>query len=192
MALAGGGTLIALIALTCLSIFGRIGNSAGYSQFMETYAPFAASLLRELGPIEGDYELVEAGMAFAIFSFLPWCQLARGHASAEIITPFLPERVNGVLSLIWEIIFAGAIFLVTWRLFAGMEDKMRYGETSFLLRMPVWPFYGLCALAGAGACFVSVYCVWRRLRECLFLEAPKTVEGAAEGAIEGAIEGADS
>ena len=33
-----------------------------------------------LSPIPGDFEIVQAGMLFAIFSFLPWCHLTRGNA----------------------------------------------------------------------------------------------------------------
>ena len=76
LALLGGLVLVALTIITCISIAGRALISFG------------------LGPVPGDFELVEAGVAFAIFAFLPWCQLNRGHATVDLFTSFLSERTN--------------------------------------------------------------------------------------------------
>ena len=55
------------------------------------------------------------------------------------------------------------ILLITWRLFAGMQDKLRYGETTFLLQFPVWWAYAACLAAACIACIVSLYCAVLRL-----------------------------
>ena len=55
------------------------------------------------------------------------------------------------------------ILLITWRLFAGMQDKLRYGETTFLLQFPVWWAYAACLGAACIACIVSLYCAALRL-----------------------------
>jgi len=69
-----------------------------------------------VGPINGDFELVEAGVAFAIFAFLPLCQISAGHASVDIFTAKLPMRINRVLQLGIDVIFA--IVLIRNRLSA--------------------------------------------------------------------------
>ena len=53
-----------------------------------------------LGPVPGDFELVEVGTGFAVFAFLPWCQLKRGHATVDLFTSevFAPARTG---SSIW-------------------------------------------------------------------------------------------
>src|SRR5690606_33171079 len=61
-ALVGGAVLIGLVVLVVASVTGR------------------ALLWAGLRPVPGDYELVEAGTAFAVFAFLPWAHLERGHA----------------------------------------------------------------------------------------------------------------
>ena len=170
LALLGGAVLVALILLTCLSVIGRSLNTIGHIDWVENTFAFALPLLRRFGPINGDYELVEAGIAFAIFAFLPWCQLTRGHATVELFTSGLPVKANRALMLVWEIVFAAVITIITWRLYVGMSDKMRYGETTFLLQMPVWWAYGICVIAAVVASVVAVYSVWLHAND---LRAPR-------------------
>ena len=147
MALAGGLVLVAITVITCVSIVGRALIFAG------------------LGPLPGDFELVEAGVGFAVFAFLPWCQINRGHASVDIFTNFLPESVNRWIDLVAEIVMAIAVFVIAIQLSKGMMDKMSYNETTFILQFPIWWAYALSLAAAVAACIVSVWMVFVRLRE---------------------------
>lgn len=153
-ALLGGLVLILLTLLTVASVSGR------------ALIPFG------LGPIPGDFELVEAGVAFAIFTFLPWCQLNRGHASVEILTQFLPTRINQVLDVTIELLMFGVAVLLFRQHYLGTLDKTRYGETTFILQFPLWWAYA-ASLAGA-LVFVLIagFCLLRSLRQMVRSEAP--------------------
>ncbi len=166
-ALLGGFVLAGLIVLTCLSIAGRSINSILHSGFLQSVAPDTASLFLAsgVGPINGDFELVEAGMAFTIFAFLSLCQLNGSHASVDIFTSSLGPRVQQWLRTIIEIVFAAILVLIAWQLFEGMESKRRSGQTSFLLEMPVWWAYATSLLACAVATFVAVYVAVARIIE---------------------------
>ncbi|MCB1312573.1 MAG: TRAP transporter small permease [Sedimentitalea sp.] len=159
MAVLGGLVLTALILLTCASILGRLLNTLFHGAFMQGLAPgFSTWILATgVGPVNGDYELVEAGVAFAIFAFLPLCQITAGHASVDIFTNFLPERANAFLRMLVEIAFAAVLVLIAWRLYDGMIAKMRYGETSFLLQFPVWWAYAASLFGSVVAALVGVY-----------------------------------
>lgn len=159
MAVLGGLVLTALILLTCASILGRLLNTLFHGAFMQGLAPgFSTWMLATgVGPVNGDYELVEAGVAFAIFAFLPLCQITAGHASVDIFTNFLPERANAFLRMLVEIAFAAVLVLISWRLYDGMIAKMRYGETSFLLQFPVWWAYAASLFGSVVAALVGVY-----------------------------------
>ena len=113
----------------------------------------------------------------AIFLFLPWCQLNRKHATVELLTNAFPRSLNRLLSLLWEAVFAGAILLIAWRLVVGMSDKMRYGETTFLLQMPVWWAFAACSFAAFFASLVAVYCVYLRAAETASGSAVQVDEG---------------
>lgn len=174
MAIAGGIVLLAIVIVTCLSVMGRGLNTLGNSDFVAAYVPFMKDFLKLFGPINGDYELVEAGTAIAIFMFLPWCQLNRGHASVELFTSMLPTKPNRFLALLWEVVFALVIILITWRIYEGMSSKMRNGETSFLLQMPIWWPYAICTFTAFLASIVSLFSVWLHARDLSSDQAPST------------------
>ncbi|MDR7026670.1 TRAP transporter small permease [Rhizobium rosettiformans] len=91
-----------------------------------------------LRPLPGEIELVEALCGLAVFAFLPYCQLKRGHVGVDIlISAFGPKAMNWT-QLIGDIVIAVLIGLVTWRHAVGTMDKISNGETTPLLLMPVW------------------------------------------------------
>jgi TRAP-type C4-dicarboxylate transport system permease small subunit len=147
LAIAGGTVLAAITVMTAMSIIGRTLISFG------------------LGPVPGDFELVEAGAGFAVFAFLPWCQLNRGHATVDLFTNFLSPGANRVIDLVTEILMSLVIILIAWRLVLGTADKYRYGETTFILQFPVWWGYAVCVVAAVVGVIISLYMTAVRVRE---------------------------
>lgn len=169
MAVIGGAVLVALVVLTCVSVLGRGLNTLGHSGALASISQGAADALiaTGVGPILGDYEILEAGVAFAIFAFLPLCQLYGAHATVDIFTSGLPAKWNGLLKAFWEVVLTAVILLITWRLFVGLQSKMDYGETTFLLQFPVWWAYGASFVAAVVASVVAVYCAFGRIAQVL-------------------------
>lgn len=159
MAIAGGLVLSLLIILTCASILGRSLNGIMHGDIMQSVAPGFANWLIAIGvgPVNGDFELVEAGVAFAIFAFLPLCQITSGHASVDIFANFFPRRFNAFLRMVIEILFALVLILIAWRLFEGTMSKRSYGETSFLLQFPLWWAYAASLFGAIVAAIVGIY-----------------------------------
>ncbi len=182
MALVGGLTLTVLILLTCVSILGRGLNTFGHASFLVSLSPgFAEWLIGTgVGPINGDFELVEAGIAFSIFAFLPYAQLFRGHATVDIFTNVLPRKVQRMIGAFWEVIFTLVIFLITWRLYEGMMSKFNNGQTTFLLEFPIWWAYAASVVAAIVASFVAVYSCYAAIHEMIFRHTPRSEN---EGAI---------
>ncbi|MCI4665738.1 MAG: TRAP transporter small permease [Neomegalonema sp.] len=169
MAIVGGLALSALILLTCVSIIGVGLNTIGHSGWLTSIAPGIAKALLStgVGPINGDFELVEAGMAFAIFSFLPICQLYRGHAKVDLIDWITPKNASKWLETFWEFVLTASILLITWRLYAGLLNQIKSGETTFLLEFPVWWSYVASFAAAIVASIVAVCCAGARLLETI-------------------------
>lgn len=153
LAVLGGLALVAVTGLTVVSIVGRAFTRQG------------------LGPIPGDFELVEALTAFAVFAFLPWCQLRRGHANVDVFTRALPGRVNRAIDLGAELLMTLVVVLIAWRLWYGMEDKLRHHETTFILQFPLWWSFAAAFAAAAAGVLVSLYVVALRLGELLAADA---------------------
>ncbi|MEL6518486.1 MAG: TRAP transporter small permease [Pseudomonadota bacterium] len=162
LAWCGGIILVAIAVLTVASITGR------------------ALIVIGLSPIRGDFELVEAGCAIAIFCFLPWCQLRRGHVTVDVLVARFPLRVQAALGLIGDTLIALAAGVILWRIWLGLGEKFPYGsdglreavgfgmrpffvETTYELELPIWIPYA-AATAGAAVFFiVALYTVWRSL-----------------------------
>lgn len=165
MAILGGVVLSLLILLVTISVLGRGGNSFGHWDWLESVAPGLAGWVigTGIGPLNGDFELVEAGIAFSIFAFLPICQLHSGHATVDIFTSRLPARINTWLITFWEIVLSGAILLITARLFAGLLGKFQNGETTYILQFPIWWAYAASFAAALAASVVATYCAVARV-----------------------------
>jgi TRAP-type C4-dicarboxylate transport system permease small subunit len=159
MALLGGVVLTALIVLTCVSVLGRGINTFLHSGLGEALLGGMTKTLLDtgVGPILGDFELVEAGIAFAIFAFLPFCQITNGHATVDIFTSRLGVTPNRFIQMVVEILFAAVLILIAWRLYEGMISKMRYNETTFLIQFPIWWAYAASLAAAVVAALAGVY-----------------------------------
>ncbi|MFT5894957.1 MAG: TRAP-type C4-dicarboxylate transport system permease small subunit [bacterium] len=166
-ALLGGATLSFLILLTCASIVGRSLNSIFHSDWSQTTIPEFANYLLSLGvgPINGDYELVEAGMVFAIFAFIPLCQWHNAHAKVTIFTSKLPPKAQRLLIAIIECVFALVLIVIAKQLFEGMESKRNSGQVTFLLEYPLWWSYALGLSAAIASAIVASVLAGARLME---------------------------
>ena len=101
LALLGGVVLVAITVMTCVSILGRAVVTLAHTRdpaFFDWLVAAAQSLVAlGIAPVPGDFELVEAGTGFAVFAFLPWCQLNRGHATVDLFTSALSAGANRVI-----------------------------------------------------------------------------------------------
>lgn len=162
LAYTGGLVLVAIAVVTVLSITGRALISVG------------------LGPIKGDFEMVEIGCAIAVFFFLPWCQLRRGHVTVDILVDRMPRRAHAAFGLIGDVCVLIAAVLIAWRLYLGFGEKFPFGsdalratlamgykpffpETTYELEVPIWIPYGVALLGAVIFVLVSLYSVWRSL-----------------------------
>ena len=141
MAILGGLALIAVILVTVTSITGR------------------ALLWIGVGPIRGDFELVELGTGFAVFAFLPWVQINRQHASVEILTRHLGCTFNRLIDLAADLMMFAVAILLAWKHWNGTLDKLSYGETTFIIQYPVWWAYASGLLGAVGFVLISFWCV---------------------------------
>lgn len=168
-AVIGGLVVMVLILMTTLSIIGRSLNKVLHGDFFQTQLNGLSQALLDLGvgEINGNYELLEAGVAFAIFSFLPICQFYGSHASVDIFTSFLSQRFNRWIAAFWEVVLTAVIILIIWRLFEGMQRYIGNGETTLFLQFPVWWAYAASFAAGTISCIVAVFCAVVRLTEAV-------------------------
>lgn len=169
MAVLGGVVLSALVIIVCASILGRSLNGALHGPLLQALPGDLANGLLALGigPVNGDFELVETGMAFAIFAFLPLCQITSGHAAVDVFTNMMPQGTQRVLRMVVEIAFAAALIVIAVQLKSGMDSKIRSGQTTFLLQFPIWWAYAASLAGAAVAALTGLYMALVRTAEAL-------------------------
>jgi TRAP-type C4-dicarboxylate transport system permease small subunit len=162
IAIGGGIALIVITAITVLSVVGR------------AMIPFG------LGAIPGDVEMVQAGILFAVFAFIPWCHLERGHAIVAIVTDRFPTRFSAVAEFLWDIAMLVAAVFVAWRLLAGLLDKYVNRESTFILRIPLWLVYSAGLIGAAVFVIAALYCAMRSGRNAIAADPVRPISGAGE------------
>lgn len=159
MAWGGALVLTLLAAMSVVSIAGRALSFAG------------------LGPVPGDFELVEAGTALAVFCFLPWCHLKRAHADVAMLWHAYPPAMRRAILAIIELLTLAVWSLLVWRLGLATLEYRENGEVSFILQMPVWWGYAASFVPAVVGC---VAYAWRLLETLGFAAPPAgftTMEG---------------
>jgi TRAP-type C4-dicarboxylate transport system permease small subunit len=142
----GGGALLTAALLTVASIAGRALVPLG------------------LGPVPGDYELLQFAAAFAVAASLPLCQHRRGHVTVDLATDAMGPGAARLARAAGDLCMAAVAALVAWRTGLGLADKLGsafYVETTFILQIPVWHGY---AAALPGLILFAPVCLWTALR----------------------------
>lgn len=160
LAVLGGAALLAIVLMVVASVIGR------------------ALIWVGLRPITGDYELVSVGMGFAIFAFMPWVHLQRGHALVSLVTDSFGVRANAWLLVVSDVMMLALSSFIAWRLYFGMLDKFAYHETTLLLRFPLGWAYALGLVGAVALVLVSVYVAGRSLSYALAGQAEPRRVGA--------------
>jgi len=133
-AIFGGILLVAVTVMVVASVAGRAMIGLG------------------LGPVPGDFELVEVGIGVAIFYFLPWCYLRGGHATVDLLYMHMPPWFQKAIDLLSDVAMLVVWVVLTWKLWEGLLEKKEYMETTFILQMPVWWAYALCFVGAVIGC----------------------------------------
>lgn len=179
-AIAGGLVLFSLIAMVCLSILGKF--SADLAHAMIEYIPAASEWVLALGvgPVRGDFELVELGMAVTVCLFLPLCQLMGGHARVDLFTQNIPVPILRIIQALVEILVTAVLVVIVWKLLEGLEAKHRAGTRTTLLQIPLWWAY-LASLLGLGLTALGSFYV--AIIRCLEALTGRSILSEGEGAV---------
>jgi TRAP-type C4-dicarboxylate transport system, small permease component len=149
LAIAGGLVLLAMIAIVVISVIGRSLVWAG------------------LKPILGDYELISVGMGFAVFAFLPWAHINRGHALVSLLTDRFSAAVNAWILVVTDLLMLVVSAFIAWRLWLGMLDKFNYRETTILLGFSMGWAFAAAVVGAIGMVLVAIYVLGRSISDAL-------------------------
>ena len=149
----GGLLSLAVAMLVVVSVAGRWLSGTSVAQ-----------TFRWLGPIPGDFELVQMATAVSVFAFLPYCQARRGNIFVDTFTTKLPARVNALIDAVWDLVYAGVMALLSTALINGALDHFRSQQTTMLLQLLVWPALAACAALTMALVAVALVTAATRIR----------------------------
>lgn len=181
VAVTGGLGLIAATLVTCVSILMKLARRG-----MEAvgWTPQALDWLR---PILGEEELVQYGVALALFAALPYVVYAKGHITIDLFKTTFGDRFNRLLDLLGDIALAALAYLLftrQWTLlfqparrddrqwvtelltgnWAEIADRLKDRPESQILGIKLWPTYLIAEILTALFLAVALYCVARSAR----------------------------
>mgnify|MGYP002738836005 CR=1 FL=1 len=138
-ALLGGIVMLALIAMSLVSLVGRKLFSA---------------------PILGDLEMLEMSVAVAVSLFLPLCELRDNHIRVDLLEVLLPGFINRLLLTIGHLLLAAVALFICWRGTLLAIGSYNYTDTSTMLAIPLWIPQGLMIPGFALLAACAVYRAW--------------------------------
>jgi TRAP-type C4-dicarboxylate transport system permease small subunit len=96
-------------------------------------------------PIQGDVELTQFGIAFAIALCLPWAQLRSSNIIVDFFTQAASERTLRRLDALGAFLLALMVGVLAWRTAAGALAVHEAQETTMILGLPMWWSYAVLA-----------------------------------------------
>lgn len=111
-------------------------------------------------PVPGENEIVQVGIAVAVFAFLPYCQLTGANVSADIFTSRAAPRMIAFLTLIGSLAAVLFSILLVYTKWQALLDYREFLETTAIMQFPIWTAFvpilvSLVLLAIAAA--ISIY-----------------------------------
>lgn len=146
MAVIGGLLVGAMAILTVVSVTGRALIPIG------------------LGPITGDFELIKMGCAIAAFWFMPYVHLRKGHVTVDLVHSCMPRLMGKACTLLGDLAILSVATVIAWRLWVGLGEKLRYGDTTFILGAPVWIGYAFSMVGAALFVAAGLVVLYRDLK----------------------------
>ena len=143
-ALFGGTVLVALSLMVCGSVALR---ATGFS------------------PVQGDFELLQVGLAISVGTFLPWCHLKGSNMIVDFVTARAAKRTQRRLDAIASVLVALMMALIAWRAGAGALAARTSGEVTMIREFPLWISYALMTPGLALTSLVALDVAWRRWKE---------------------------
>ncbi len=146
--------LQALAAISCLVLFLMMAM---------TFVDVAGRYLFN-SPLPALAEIISFMMAGLVFCVLPLVCFREGHVTIDLLDGLVPRGLKRVQGVFVNLVSAGAVLFVAWRLWVKAMTHLEFDEATDELYMDIWPFSTgmavLCVLAalaqlGAAAAYLT-------------------------------------
>lgn len=131
--------LVGMVLLTCVDVIGRY-------------------VLNQ--PLTGAFELSEMAMGALVFASLPLVTLRRQQVTVDLLDWLVPRTWRTAQDTVANLVAALCVVAVAWRLWVKAQEMMHTGETSAVLKIPVYPLVYYMAVLSLLTALVILAMVW--------------------------------
>lgn len=123
--------LFIMMALTCVDVVGRYLFNR---------------------PVPGGLEMIEILVAATVFAALPLVTRREGHVTVDLLDAISPDWLLRVQHVLGNLLAAVVCGTLAWQLWIRAGRMLGYGDTTAVLRIPLYPLtYSMSILVAASA-----------------------------------------
>ncbi|MFN3526428.1 MAG: TRAP transporter small permease [Paracoccus sp. (in: a-proteobacteria)] len=104
-------------------------------------------------PLLGINEFVQLTAVALVMAALPYCTARNDHVAVDVFEQSLGRWGRFAGDIISRALSGAVLGFLTQRAFVKAMDAWEWGDATNMLRMPIWPFYGILAF-GSGLCVI--------------------------------------
>jgi TRAP-type C4-dicarboxylate transport system permease small subunit len=108
-------------------------------------------------PIQGDTEIVQVCMAFAVAAFMPLCQWWGGNIIVDFFTTNAPDKTKGAMDRLGAFIVSLMFLMIAWRAIYGLLSQKAANAETMLMQIPEWFVYLLMIPPLALTAVIGIY-----------------------------------
>lgn len=101
-------------------------------------------------PIFGASEIIEFVMVFAIMLALPHCAATDSHIRVDIFDKKLGKKGQNLADIFSGIVSMVVLGFLCYRTILKGAEAYEYQDLTALLKLPLWPLYGIIVVGMAG------------------------------------------
>ena len=135
--------LVGMVLLTCVDVIGRYVLNR---------------------PLTGAFELSEMAMGALVFASLPLVTLRRQHVTVDLLDWLVPAAWRTAQDAAANLVAAGCVGVVAWRLWIKASEMLAHGETTAVLKIPMYPLVHAMAFLSGLTAVVILVMAWLDLR----------------------------
>lgn len=131
--------LVGMVLLTCVDVIGRYVLNR---------------------PLTGAFEMSEMAMGALVFASLPLVTLRRQQVTVDLFDGLLPAGWRAVQDAAANLVAAVCVGVVSWRLWIKASEMLANGETTAVLKIPMYPLVHAMALLSGLTAVVILAMAW--------------------------------
>ena len=164
--------ILTLFDRLCLALAWLSGLIAAFVMIVTSVGVFMRYFLRN--PLMGGFEMIEIGMGLIVFTAVPLMVRSRGNICVTVLSDKFPAAVSRWISILCDLVGAGLIAFISWRVWLQGERLLTYNEVTMELRVPKGLIAQGMAVLLAVAALAFLTCAIDALRRT----EPRTPTGA--------------